>query len=80
MIHYIAPVGIPLAWKQLAADRKRLATAIIGVTFGIMLMLFQLGLYNAINSMVVLPHQNLTGELFLVSLFRGKSSSRLSTE
>jgi len=63
----VAPLGIPLAWRQVAADRKRLATAITGVTFGILLMLFQLGLYNAINLMVVLPHRHLTGDLFLVS-------------
>ena len=64
----IAPSGIPLAWKQLAADRKRFATAVIGVAFGIMLMLFQLGLANAINTMVVFPHASLRGDLFLTSL------------
>ena len=55
----VAPVGIPLAWKQLASDRKRLVTAVVGVTFAIVLMLFQVGLYNAINLMVILPHQQL---------------------
>jgi len=64
----IAPSGIPLAWKQLAADGKRFVTAVIGVAFGIMLMLFQLGLRNAINAMVVLPQVNLEGDLFLTSL------------
>jgi putative ABC transport system permease protein len=64
----IAPLGIPLAWKQLAADPKRLVTAVIGVAFGITLMLFQLGLYNAINAMVVLPHAQLRGDLYLTSL------------
>ena len=63
----IAPVGIPLAWKQLASDRKRLVTAVVGVTFAIVLMLFQVGLYNAINLMVILPHQQLKGDLYLVS-------------
>jgi putative ABC transport system permease protein len=66
--HTIAPLGIPLAWKQLAADRKRLVTAVAGVAFGVTLMLFQLGLYNAINAMVVLPHANLRGDLYLTSL------------
>ena len=63
----VAPVGIPLAWKQLASDRKRLVTAVVGVTFAIVLMLFQVGLYNAINLMVILPHQQLKGDLYLVS-------------
>lgn len=65
--NWFAPSGIPLAWRQLAADKKRLATAVSGVTFGVMLMLFQLGLFNAIDTMVVLPHVNLTGELIMTS-------------
>ena len=64
----IAPLGIPFAWKQLTADPKRLVTAVIGVASGVALMLFQLGLYNAINAMVVLPHANLRGDLYLTSL------------
>src|SRR5215212_4784879 len=63
----VLPLGIPIAWKQLTADRKRLSTAIVGVAFGIMLMLFQMGLYNAINAMVVLPHTALRGDLYLTS-------------
>jgi putative ABC transport system permease protein len=62
-----APLGIPLAWRQLVDDRKRMAAAIMGITFGIMLMLFQLGLYNGIMAMVVLPHHILRGELVMVS-------------
>ena len=64
----VLPLGIPLAWKQLAADKKRLTTAIVGVAFGIMLMMFQVGLYNGINAMVVLPHDNLKGDLFITSI------------
>ena len=64
----VMPLGIPLAWTQLAADRKRLITAVTGVAFGITLMTFQFGLYNGINAMVVLPHENLDGELFLTSV------------
>jgi putative ABC transport system permease protein len=64
----VMPLGIPLAWKQLAADGKRLITAVTGVAFGIMLMMFQVGLYNGINAMVVLPHENLDGDLFLTSV------------
>jgi putative ABC transport system permease protein len=63
----ILPLGIPIAWKQLSADPKRLATAIVGVAFGVMLMLFQMGLYNAINAMVVTPHAALRGDLYLTS-------------
>jgi len=61
------PAGVPLAWRQVSFDRKRLVVAIAGITFGMMLMLFQLGLYNAIDEMVVLPHRNLAGELVMTS-------------
>jgi len=63
----IAPLGIPLAWRQLADEKKRLFAALFGVIFGVMLMLFQLGLYNGIMAMVVLPHNSLRGELVMVS-------------
>ncbi|MFN7924162.1 MAG: ABC transporter permease DevC [Bryobacteraceae bacterium] len=67
LIDWFAPTGIPLAWRQLAADKKRLAAAVMGVTFGLMLMLFQLGLYNGILAMVVSPHEALRGELVMAS-------------
>jgi putative ABC transport system permease protein len=67
LTRWFAPLGIPLAWRQLSAEKKRLAAAASGVTFGLMLMLFQLGLYNGILAMVVLPHMNLRGELVMAS-------------
>jgi len=62
-----APLGIPLAWRQLTRDRKRFATAIAGVTFGVVLMLYQVGLYTAANRMVVFPHTALKGEIVITS-------------
>jgi len=32
----VAPLGIPLAWRQLVDDKKRMVAAILGITFGIM--------------------------------------------
>lgn len=63
----VAPLGIPLAWRQLTRDRKRFVTAIAGVTFGVVLMLYQVGLYTAANRMVVFPHQALRGEIVITS-------------
>lgn len=63
----VAPLGIPLAWRQLTRDRKRFVTAIAGVTFGVVLMLFQVGLYTAANRMVVFPHDALKGEIVITS-------------
>ena len=62
-----APLGIPLAWRQMTRDRKRFVTAIAGVTFGIVLMLYQLGMYTAAMRMVVYPHDSLRGDLVITS-------------
>jgi putative ABC transport system permease protein len=63
----LAPCGIPLAWRQISSDRKRLVTALAGVSFGVMLMLFQLGVYKAIMEMVIRPIRALDGELMVIS-------------
>ncbi len=65
--YWFAPLGVPIAWRQLISERKRLIAALMGITFGLMLMLFQLGLYEGIMAMVVLPIDNLRGELVLIS-------------
>ncbi|MCE5333255.1 MAG: ABC transporter permease DevC [Desulfobacteraceae bacterium] len=62
-----APLGIPLAWRQLSRDRMRFMTAIGGVTFGVVLMLYQMGLYTASLRMVVFPHSTLKGDLVIIS-------------
>jgi putative ABC transport system permease protein len=61
------PAGIPLAWRQLAADRKRFAVAVAGVAFGALLMLFQLGIYQAFMTMIERPIAAMTGHLVMVS-------------
>jgi len=63
----VAPLGIPLAWRQLTRDRRRFSTAIAGVTFGLVLMLYQLGIYTAAKRMAVFPLNALKGELFITS-------------
>lgn len=67
ILNAFAPLGIPLAWRQLTRDRKRFATAIAGVTFGVILMLFQMGLYTASLRMAVFPHNGLKGDLVITS-------------
>lgn len=61
------PLGIPLAWRQLTRDRKRFSTAVVGVTFGVVLMLYQLGLYTASLRQVVFPQSILMGDLVITS-------------
>jgi putative ABC transport system permease protein len=65
ILNLFAPLGIPLAWRQLTRDRKRFVTAIAGVTFGVVLMLYQTGLYTASLRMVVFPHSALKGDLVI---------------
>lgn len=66
-LNVFAPLGIPLAWRQLTRDRKRFLTATIGVTFGVVLMLYQTGLYTASLRMVVFPHDALRADLVIIS-------------
>lgn len=67
----IFPLGIPLPWTQLLSEKKRFATAIAGITAAVTLMLFQVGLYDALFKTVVRPHEAMTGEVFLVSKLYG---------
>ena len=60
-------LGLPLCWLQLIGEKKRFLTAVTGVTFAVTLMLYQLGIYDAVFTKVVLPHQALCGELVMIS-------------
>lgn len=64
---WLMPGGIPLGWRQLTGDRKRFATALAGVSFGVIIMLFQLGIFQALMAMVIRPIDAVKGELMLVS-------------
>jgi putative ABC transport system permease protein len=65
VLHSLFPLGIPLAWLQLIAEKKRFLTAMAGVTFAVTLMMYQLGTYFAVLTKVVFPHMALQGELAL---------------
>jgi putative ABC transport system permease protein len=62
----ILPMGIPFAWRQLSIEKKRLMAAIAGVSFGAIIMTFQLEIYNAAMLMSVRPHVALKGELVML--------------
>jgi putative ABC transport system permease protein len=66
----IFPLGIPLAWRQLTSERKRFCAALAGVAFGVLLMMFELGLYSSLLEKVVRPLRLLTGEVVITSLNR----------
>jgi len=63
----IFPLGIPLAWLQLVQEKKRFAAAVAGITFAVMMMLFQIGLQSALFSQVVAPIRQMHADVVLLS-------------
>lgn len=61
------PLGIPIAWRQLTSERKRFISAVAGIAFAVTMMLFQLGLYDALFKAVVRPHHAMIADLALIS-------------
>ncbi|GCL35893.1 MULTISPECIES: ABC transporter permease DevC [Sphaerospermopsis] len=60
-------IKIPLAWLQLAQQKLRFVVAVAGIAFIVLLMFIQLGFQDALYSSATAVHQNLKGDLFLVS-------------
>jgi putative ABC transport system permease protein len=54
------PIGVRLAWRNLAIDRTRLVTSVIGVSFSVFLTAVQLGLLIgfALTSSGLIDHSN----------------------
>ncbi len=65
-IEKLIPLKIPLAWLQLTGERKRFFVAIVGITFAVAMMLFQMGLQNALFKQVVGPLLLIDGDVVLV--------------
>lgn len=57
----------PLALKNLLHDRRRLATAVAGIGFAVLLMFVQVGFQNALYDSQVRLIDALSGDLFVVS-------------
>ena len=58
---------IPLAWKQLVSQRRRLIAAIAGITFAVVLLLVQLGFKDALMRSATAVHRNLDADLVMFS-------------
>jgi putative ABC transport system permease protein len=58
---------VPLAWLQLANEKARLFAAIAGIAFTVVLMLFQIGLRDALFVTASLVQSRLKGDLVLTS-------------
>jgi putative ABC transport system permease protein len=59
--------GLPLAWAQLRTQKKRVAAAISGIVFAVVLMLVQLGFQDALMTSAGLHIQALDCDLILAS-------------
>ncbi len=57
----------PLAWKNLTNDWRRLAVAVAGIGFAVILMFTQVGFQNALFDSQVKIIDDLQGDIFLVS-------------
>jgi len=60
-------MAVPLAWQQLVREKLRLLAALAGISFSAMLMLMQLGFRDALFDSAILIHQNLRGDLVMMS-------------
>jgi putative ABC transport system permease protein len=55
-----------LAWRLLAFERRRLAAAVAGVTFAVVLILVQIGFYGAMTASATKVQRNLDADLIMV--------------
>ncbi|MDR1817946.1 MAG: ABC transporter permease DevC [Puniceicoccales bacterium] len=63
----LLPLGIPLAWLQLVAERKRFAAAVAGIMVAVTLMLFLMGLKTALFKQALAPFHKLRADIYVVS-------------
>jgi len=61
---------VPLAWKNLTHDRRRLLVAISGIGFAVVLMFMQTGFKNALFDSTVQILQDLNADLVLIAKAR----------
>lgn len=59
--------SIPLAWLQLIRQRVRFLVTLAGIAFIVILLFMQIGFQNALYASATFLHQNLRGDLFIIS-------------
>jgi putative ABC transport system permease protein len=59
--------AIPLAWLQLKREKIRLAVALAGIGFAVILMFMQLGFSDALFRSAVVMHERLNADIVLLS-------------
>lgn len=69
---------IPLAWLQLSREKTRLFVVLAGIAFAVILIFLQLGFQAALYDSATRLHQNLQGDIVLISA-RSKSLAYMRT-
>jgi putative ABC transport system permease protein len=64
---WLAPAGVPFAWRQLCLDRNRLLAATCGIILAVTSILFQTGAYNALFAGVATQYLALNADLVMHS-------------
>ncbi len=60
-------LGIPFAWLQITAERKRFTAAAAGMAFAVLMMLLQVGLHSGLYEQGVRPFRKMSGDIVIVS-------------
>ena len=71
-------LSIPVAWLQLSREKVRFIVALAGIAFAVILIFMQLGFQAALYDSATRLHQNLQGDLVLISS-RSKSLGYMRT-
>src|SRR5579862_8380035 len=58
---------VPLAWRNVMSDRRRLARSTAGIAFAIILMLIELGFRNAFLDSALEVIRHIDGDIVMVS-------------
>jgi len=59
--------GVPLAWRNITADRRRFLRSSCGIGFAVLLMLLQFGFRSAFLESALAVIKNIDGDIFIVS-------------
>jgi putative ABC transport system permease protein len=62
-----ARADVPLAWRNISADRRRLVRSTSGIAFAVLLMMLQLGFRNAFLDSALEVINQIDGDVFLTS-------------
>jgi putative ABC transport system permease protein len=62
-----APEHVPLAWRNMVVDKRRLLRSTSGISFAVLLMLLQLGFREAFLDSSLAVIQKIDGDLFISS-------------